>query len=474
MEGFICPECKVTFQTIGLLENHFNTHFEGPSIKSILSKAKDYTLSWIANDGDSAGSYPSATEGDGGGGPGWSTGSSTPTELLYTDQSIGRANNLTKVFKAVRPKRISHSQKEANKLHLRLDKLVTALVSEIQAGKKNLKDVEKSVIPWNDTSDTCVSCSEILSVLSRKHHCRLCSGILCSSCSKLVPLQEGVLAVGKPLPDWLSSCEHNLRLCEKCQNIIVSAKEDIAAKSADHTMEQFYCKLWECRYKCDNLIGIYAKIANSLRNGDSTYTLDEGNVKRVELIKQFKILDTLSERIAGIKTSSSTQQKVQNNIRQASRSYLQDNLPATTPLPDIEEINNIQEKRLEETKAAIQLQKQEALRAQITYPTPAKAATSASTELQPSNSDGWSTKSKRAEITRDISLDKSREKAREGWTGEAVQPQRSGHPLLEQKEILRGYLRQAIRDNRQEETETLKQNLLLILEEIKSLGLDDS
>ena len=144
-----------------------------------------------------------------------------------------------------------------------------------------------------------------------------------------------------------------------------------------------------------------------------------------------------------------------------------------------------------------------------------QAATSASTELQPSNSDGWSTKSKRAEITRDISLDKSREKAREGWTGEAVQPQRSGHPLLEQKEILRGYLRQvrpvqncrimneawfnilssvtcllyshnllleiillntlqAIRDNRQEETETLKQNLLLILEEIKSLGLDDS
>ena len=59
-------------------------------LPAILSKAKDYTLSWIANDGDSAGSYPSATEGDGGGGPGWSTGSSTPTELLYTDQSIGQ------------------------------------------------------------------------------------------------------------------------------------------------------------------------------------------------------------------------------------------------------------------------------------------------------------------------------------------------------------------------------------------------
>ena len=29
-----------------------------------------------------------------------------------------------------------------------------------------------------------------------------------------------------------------------------------------------------------------------------------------------------------------------------------------------------------------------------------------------------------------------------GWTGEAVQPKTRGHPLLEQKEILRGYLRQ--------------------------------
>ena len=51
----------------------------------------------------------------------------------------GRATNYTRVFKAVRPKRISHSQKEANKLHLRLDKLVSALLPEIQAGRKNLK-----------------------------------------------------------------------------------------------------------------------------------------------------------------------------------------------------------------------------------------------------------------------------------------------------------------------------------------------
>ena len=33
-------------------------------------------------------------------------------------------------------------------------------------------------------------------------------------------------------------------------------------------------------------------IFHRFRNGQATYTLDEGNVKRVELIKQFKVVDT--------------------------------------------------------------------------------------------------------------------------------------------------------------------------------------
>jgi len=70
-------------------------------------------------------------------------------------------------------------------------------------------------------------------------------------------------------------------------------------------------------------------------------------------------------------------------------------------------------------------------------------------EQQPSNPDSWSTKGKTTEISRDIARDSARgvgittsEPARGGWTGEAVAPQERGHPLIEQKEILRGYLRQ--------------------------------
>ncbi|KAL5268741.1 hypothetical protein ACHWQZ_G002551 [Mnemiopsis leidyi] len=482
MEGFICPECKESFQTAGLLENHFNSHFEGPSIKSLLTKAKDYTLSWISNEEESAGQQV----GSGSSG----SGSSTPNlrqehrQPFSEDQPIGRATNLTKVFRAVRPKRISHSQKEANKLHLRLDKLVSALLSEIRAGKKNLKEVEKSVIPWNDDSDVCVGCGEILSVLqlARKHHCRLCTGVLCSTCSRFVPLQEAVDAVERPQPEWLADFEHSLRLCDKCQNVIASAKEEIKTKNSDHTMEENYRKLLEAKGKCDSLVAVYTGISQSLRNGEATYTLDEGNVKRVELIKQFKIVDTFSERIAGIRTNSPTQLKVQNNVRAATRSYLQEHLPTTAPLPELREIHELQKRRLEESRIAIQAQKQEALRTQNPSPSPPTDKVGShfvAVEPQPAVRDGWSTKSKKTEISQDI----AREKARDtrvrggesaGWTGEAVQPQSRGHPLLEQKEILRGYLRQAIRDNRQEEIDTLKQNLHMILDEIRSLGLEDT
>ena len=67
---------------------------------------------------------------------------------------------------------------------------------------------------------------------------------------------------------------------------------------------------------------------------------------------------------------------------------------------------------------------------------------------QPGNSDkGWSTKSHKDQITRDMSRDPrdqlgmSRDQG--GWTGERVErPQANCHPLIEQREILRAYLRQ--------------------------------
>ena len=54
----------------------------------------------------------------------------------------------------------------------------------------------------------------------------------------------------------------------------------------------FLQKLYEARVQCDKLVTEYTQLAGSLRRGEALYTLDEGNDKRVQLIKQFKIVDT--------------------------------------------------------------------------------------------------------------------------------------------------------------------------------------
>eukprot|EP00116_Pleurobrachia_bachei_P013207 sb/3473469/ len=76
--------------------------------------------------------------------------------------------------------------------------------------------------------------------------------------------------------------------------------------------------------------------------GKVRYSLDEGNSKRVELIKQFKVVDTLSERVAVARSTSPAQQKVQAHIKAAFRSYLQDNLHTTSPLPELKELKELQ------------------------------------------------------------------------------------------------------------------------------------
>lgn len=108
-----------------------------------------------------------------------------------------------------------------------------------------------------------------------------------------------------------------------------------------------------------------------------------------------------------------------------------------------------QEKRLEESRAAVQQQKEAALRTQITHTTPSSSSNSGvKLDPQPSNTDSWSTKAKKEQISRDMARESSarasaqQDSARAGWTGDVVQPQTRGHPLIEQREILRGYLRQ--------------------------------
>jgi len=48
---------------------------------------------------------------------------------------------------------------------------------------------EKSVVPWAPDSDVnlCTACGKSFTITRRRHHCRLCGGIICNRCSQFLP-----------------------------------------------------------------------------------------------------------------------------------------------------------------------------------------------------------------------------------------------------------------------------------------------
>ena len=55
-----------------------------------------------------------------------------------------------------------------------------------------LLGLEQSVVPWKKDEDEkrCVQCGRGFGVRRRRHHCRLCGGIICKQCSHFMTLGE--------------------------------------------------------------------------------------------------------------------------------------------------------------------------------------------------------------------------------------------------------------------------------------------
>ena len=51
---------------------------------------------------------------------------------------------------------------------------------------------EQKVVPWaEDTSaKTCSTCGKGFNLTRRRHHCRLCGGIMCDRCSEFLPFTQ--------------------------------------------------------------------------------------------------------------------------------------------------------------------------------------------------------------------------------------------------------------------------------------------
>jgi hypothetical protein len=124
---------------------------------------------------------------DGNAGDGEGRGGAAATGRSVREFQPPVSVNLTDDFAALRQKKIgltSIAELEKSRLLMRLSKLLT--VASLG------KEAEKTIVSWqpDKAASECHVCGETLTLLSRKHHCRLCGQVVCIKPTCFVELGE--------------------------------------------------------------------------------------------------------------------------------------------------------------------------------------------------------------------------------------------------------------------------------------------
>ncbi|KAM7309369.1 hypothetical protein ISCGN_013000, partial [Ixodes scapularis] len=175
-EGYLCPICVKDLGTIEELTAHFEAAHSAEekdvlqSLKGLIGRAKRKILK-EKDLGDSR-----AEEDD--------NGPDSFSRLNWDYQEIGATQRHTEAFRSIRSQRVERYVSQTNKLLIRLGKLL----SDAPADPEKRKAHEKSIVPWIQDGDVklCPGCAKPFNLSRRRHHCRLCGGIMCHVCSQFL------------------------------------------------------------------------------------------------------------------------------------------------------------------------------------------------------------------------------------------------------------------------------------------------
>ncbi|CAD5113539.1 DgyrCDS2701 [Dimorphilus gyrociliatus] len=406
LEGFLCPICLKDLGTITQLQNHFEEAHKSEDVaviqhlKGLFEKAKKKFLNEeIVKDN-----------------------LQTPINLSpkrivnEKPQEIGRITSHTTFFKNLREKRIDAYALETNKLLLRLDKLIDDKAPMEPSKRKNY---EKSVVPWTKdkklTNPSFEPEGEMLGFRRSNS-----SGSLNSLFSS-----EG---------------ESHLRTCQRCSHLLERRHDQMETRNSTPMENFLYSRL--CQYKMDaeRQIPQVLTMAQSLRDGDETYSLQSAESERQKLIMIFDSIDKTSKRIATMIDEQNAGQKtmqLRRAIRQAAATWLQDNMLGLQSLPTREELDEIQRRKNLELEKRIAIEKDAMTK-----------------KLEKDNA------SKKVEIVvRKASLPNTKNMQDEnGWKPE-TQVSDNDDPMLQQINIIKSYIKQAKQQCKWDEVHMLEENL---------------
>ncbi|XP_059616332.1 rabenosyn-5 [Phlebotomus argentipes] len=449
LEGFLCPICKDDLKTPERLTNHVEQkHSEEQDILKSLKEIFGIARKKILNLDESADLAKSVEVSMSLKPNIFSVGK--PREILEeSSQEVGVDCEHTVYFKAVRNPRLERYATETNKLIIRLHKLLTDRPRDPIQRKMH----EQERVPWLDGKAVklCPNCARSFHLTRRQHHCRLCGSIMCHDCSRFLDVASAECLLnpsGDSTPTDIEAKSADsadlttLRICEHCLHLLENRKEMQDRTTFRPTVTRLYDRVQELKRDISPDIPMYRKIVTSLYEGDSIFTLADASALRSKIGRVAEQVDNVSKGIMALPTpQGSRAEALKKALRLACVSYIKEEMLSLPQLPLEEEIERLQRKRREEAEMRIERERRLAAEAFERYEQSntlssgvAPNATRAATGSAVTRMDNWS-----------------------GYRADTSGP--NADPLVEQINIIKGYIKQAREALRFEEVATLEMNL---------------
>ncbi|XP_046371772.2 rabenosyn-5-like [Haliotis rufescens] len=467
-EGFLCPMCMKDFGTVTQLQDHFEQAHSSEDkavfqqLKGFFDKAKKKIL------GEKEHGYSSTGDSQSGGNSYLSLYPAGSDVSWWEPQDPGATRSHTDCFKGVRDARVDHFVVETNKLLIRLDKLIGP-DSPLEPNKR--KAFEKSVVPWIPDSEVpaCLCCERSFSLRRRRHHCRICGGIMCEQCSQFLTFSYAQKLVNPAFSfqgrgflrrtgsnSSLNSLmgpegERHMRVCDSCRRLLERRDQMTEQRNTKTPLMQLYDKMKTCIQEAEELLTRYLPMVDSLSTGETVYNYRQAQILRTKLTRQYEVVDQLSKKILVLNLNDDPQPNprqlyLQKAIRVYASNFMHENLLGLQVLPTEEEYKILQGRRKEEIQRKIAAERQAAMDAQEKEKRQdepgVKSPTEGVKQLGHKRSD-------------------SQDSVGRGWKPTEVVPNvdNDDDPMVTQIKIIHGYIQQATKAQRWDEVAMLKQNM---------------
>lgn len=519
IEGFLCPICMKDLGTVSQLQGHFEEEHSSEDkavfqqLKGFFDKAKKKILGDRVDEVLSP-NGEGRTSGDlsiilSGYDPSW-----------WEDQELGASRSHIDTFKGVRDARVDFFVVETNKLLIRLDKLLSP---DAPTDPKKRKAFEREIVRWIPDSEVpaCLNCGRSFSLFTRRHHCRLCGGIMCDRCSEIMASSyaqklvnpahsfsgEGFLKRSSSNTSLNSLMgadgEAVMRVCKTCRKLLERRDKMTELRNTSPPIVQIYDKMKQCIREAEQIIPEYMPMVDSLSQGETVYSYRQALILRTKLVKLYEAVDQLSKKILVMdlrndeQSSNPRQVLLQKSIRMYASNFMQENMIGLQSLPSEEDYNKLRQARAAEIQRRIAAERRAAMEAQdrerAERERQAKEAAGGGGSGQAVSPHEEGTKlghrriASGGEVKRKflsgIVGSKSSNKGHtrndsdgtgnnySGWKP-SEDPQRisrssNADPMLQQMEIIRGYIKQAREAHRTDEVTMLEQNLRDLADEYR-------